>query len=159
MTSSNPIAGSEDFHPISKNVDTSSVDGLDPQDVHEETKSDILALASKVSFVVSGIATGVFALAATLAAAGLLGAAVGTPIGWAALGALGVGLAIMAVRHSCMEDPKSLELFKENLTYGLTSAAGTYFFILVLYVGGAGGVASCGSCCSGGGSTQKTNQK
>lgn len=108
----------------------------DLKTVQEETHSDVLALLAKGAFMVSGVGTGVLAIVATGALIGLVGVAAATPVGWAALGALGVGLTILAIRHAYMgmqgNEAKTARALKESLACGVGAAVVTYLAPLIL---------------------------
>ena len=117
----------------------------DPKSTYDAVIEDIKDPESKIvmaSAIGSGILVGGFALLKTLAAVGLVGAAVGTPVGWAALGVLGVGLLVVGARHVYMEsqgeNPETLDVLKGSAKNFAAAAVGTYCCVLMVFAGSAG---------------------
>ena len=111
----------------------------DPEATYESTQSDIgeiSATVAKHSFTTAGVLTGVFLLVETVAAIGLVGAAATTPVGKAALGVLGVALAVVSVSHFCEtstgHDPQTENLLKEGAENPLKATATAYLSLALL---------------------------
>lgn len=87
-----------------------------------------MANATNAAFTLSGLATGVCACLAITAAVGLTTAVLVTPVGWAALGLVGVGLAVLAVRHVYMSrkniETDTTDALSTAIGYGLAGVTG-----------------------------------
>ena len=107
--------------------------------IYKESK--LGAFFTKTSAFLAGAAGGLAVLQATtgMALLGVIG-----PIGWAALGCLGVGLAIIATYNYLEENPNVLQSFKDAAKdIGKWALIGFFTPIVILGFFLTGGLANC----------------
>ncbi len=124
-------------------------------------ESDRLGNVAEGAFFLGGFAGGVAASFIVMAqvVVGLIAlASLATPIGWAALGLLGIGLTVLAIRNYIKENPETFDKLKSSIGFGVGGFIVGFLVIPSLFLTG-GMVRSGGGGFGEGSSKNEEAQK